>query len=54
MSFTFSDGEQMKSGFITAGGGTITVTGSYNVPEPTDAALSLLALVGLASRRRRH
>ncbi len=53
VSFTFTDGEQMKSGLITSEGGTITVTGSYNVPEPTGAALSLLALVGLASRRRR-
>ena len=40
-----------------AGGGTaITVSNialSYSVPEPTTATLSLLALAGLAARRRR-
>ena len=29
-------------------------TGNDNVPEPTTATLSLLALAGLAARRRRH
>lgn len=52
--FTFTNGEAMKTGTITAGGGgTITVTNSYLVPEPTTATLSLLALAGLAMRRRR-
>ncbi len=31
----------------------VTVYGSYTVPEPTTATLSLLALAGLAARRRR-
>ena len=33
---------------------TITVTQMIAVPEPTTATLSLLALAGLAARRRRH
>ena len=54
--FTNADGTEAKSGTITAGnGGSITVTNSYTVaiPEPTTATLSLLALAGLAMRRRR-
>lgn len=38
------------------GGATVTVSNialSYSVPEPTTATLSLLALAGLAARRRR-
>lgn len=55
VNFTFTDGEQYKSGIISATGGTISVTGSQiiAVPEPTTATLSLLALCGLAARRRR-
>lgn len=55
VNFTFTDGEQYKSGTISATGGTISVTGSQliAVPEPTAATLSLLALCGLAARRRR-
>lgn len=33
--------------------GTLTVSGIISVPEPTTATLSLLALAGLAARRRR-
>ncbi len=50
---SFTDGEQKKTGTIKAEGGSITVTDSYVVPEPTTAVLSLLALCGLAARRRR-
>lgn len=50
---SFTDGEQTKTGTITAEGGSITVTDSYVVPEPTTATLSLLALAALAARRRR-
>ena len=50
---SFTDGEQKKTGTIKAEGGKITVTDSYVVPEPTTAVLSLLALCGLAARRRR-
>ena len=50
---SFTDGEQTKTGTIKAEGGKITVTDSYVVPEPTTAVLSLLALCGLAARRRR-
>ncbi|MBQ7023098.1 MAG: PEP-CTERM sorting domain-containing protein [Akkermansia sp.] len=55
VNFTFTDGEQYKRGTISATGGTISVTGSQiiTVPEPTTATLSLLALCGLAARRRR-
>ena len=38
---------------VEAGSAAITVTGNLNIPEPTTATLSLLALVGLAARRRR-
>ena len=38
-----------------ADGGTFTVGNStYSIPEPTTATLSLLALAGLAARRRRR
>jgi hypothetical protein len=32
---------------------TLTNNGSVTIPEPTTATLSLLALAGLAARRRR-
>ncbi len=54
--FTNAGGTEAKSGTITAGsGGSITVTNIYTVaiPEPTTATLSLLALAGMAMRRRR-
>ena len=51
---SFTDGEQKKPGTIKVeNDGRITVTDSYVVPEPTTAVLSLLALCGLAARRRR-
>ncbi len=56
VSFTFTNGSETKGGNVTVGGdGSITVTDSYtvNVPEPTTATLSLLALAGLCARRRR-
>ena len=40
--------EVFKSASITFDSGT------YSIPEPATATLSLLALVGLAARRRRH
>ena len=33
--------------------GTLTISGSASIPEPTTATLSLLALAALAARRRR-
>ena len=53
VNFTFTDGVQYKSGTVSSNGGSITITNSYTVPEPTTATLSLLALAGLAMRRRR-
>ncbi len=55
VNFTFTDGEQYKSGTVSSTGGSICVTGSQLIviPEPTTATLSLLALCGLAARRRR-
>ena len=54
VSFTFTDGKQTKSGTVSANGGSISVTDTQLVvPEPTTAVLSLLALCGLAARRRR-
>ncbi|MGN0873823.1 MAG: PEP-CTERM sorting domain-containing protein, partial [Akkermansia sp.] len=35
-------------------GSNVILTASTNVPEPTTATLSLLALMGLAARRRRR
>ena len=55
--FTDGDGDTSndKVGTITAGStsGSIKVENIQNVPEPTTATLSLLALCGLAMRRRR-
>ena len=53
VNFTFTDGEEYKSGTISATGGSISVTNSHAIPEPTTATLSLLALAALAARRRR-
>ena len=55
VSFTFTDGEQFKTGTIDATAGSICVTNTQivYVPEPATATLSLLALCGLAARRRR-
>ena len=49
----FTNGTQSKVGTITANGGSVTVTDTKLVPEPTTATLSLLALAALATRRRR-
>lgn len=45
----------VDSGFFTVkyDGNNVILTASSNVPEPTTATLSLLALMGLAARRRR-
>ena len=51
--FTFTNGEEYKTGNITSTGGTIFIQDTHIVPEPTTATLSLLALAGLAARRRR-
>ena len=48
-----SDGEYSYEGNNLVFRGTITNDGSLTVPEPTTATLSLLALAGLAARRRR-
>ena len=53
VTFTFTNGEQYKTGNITSTGGTIFITDVCIVPEPTTTTLSLLALAGLAARRRR-
>ncbi len=53
VNFTFTDGDQYKSGTISATGGSISVSNSHVLPEPTTATLSLLALAALAARRRR-
>lgn len=46
----------VDSGFFTVKfvGNNVILTASSNVPEPTTATLSLLALMGLAARRRRR
>ena len=55
----FTDGDDDttndKAADVTHGStsGSIIVTNTHVVPEPTTATLSLLALVGLAARRRR-
>ena len=55
--FTDGDGDSSndKTADVTLGStsGSIIVTNTHVVPEPTTATLSLLALVGLAARRRR-
>ena len=38
---------------VLTDGSTVTLNGRMTIPEPTTATLSLLALVGLAARRRR-
>lgn len=51
----FTDGVIAKSGdIVNNGDGTITVTNTKMIPEPTTATLSLLALAALAVRRRRR
>ena len=49
----FTNGTESKVGTISATEGTITVTNTKLIPEPTTATLSLLALAALAGRRRR-
>ena len=49
-----SNGEYSYEGNTLVFTGTVTNDGSLNVPEPTTATLSLLALAALASRRRRR
>lgn len=46
----------VDSGYFTVKfvGNNVILTASSNVPEPTTATLSLLALMGLAARRRRR
>ncbi|MGN0875070.1 MAG: beta strand repeat-containing protein [Akkermansia sp.] len=46
----------VDSGFFTVKyvGNNVILTASTNVPEPTTSTLSLLALMGLAARRRRR
>lgn len=56
---TFTDAYRIMIGFRGAGGGattpyTISGISLTATPEPATATLSLLALAGLASRRRRH
>ena len=54
--FTDNDDEtQDKVVSVTSGStsGSIKVDSTVSIPEPTTATLSLLALVGLAMRRRR-
>ena len=54
--FTDNDGEtQDKVASVTLGStsGSIKVDSTVSIPEPTTATLSLLALAGLAMRRRR-
>ena len=53
VNFVFTDGKDLKGGTISAEGGTISVTNTKAIPEPATATLSLLALAGLAVRRRR-
>ena len=52
---TRTEGYAGKQGFVAIEGGSIgySISASPNVPEPTTATLSLLALAGLAARRRR-
>ncbi len=47
-----SAGTETELTFSSNGDGTVNVTG--NIPEPTTATLSLLALAALAARRRRN
>ncbi len=55
VNFIFTDDEEWKSGDITYNNdGTITVSNTKVIPEPTTATLSLLALAALAARRRRR
>lgn len=46
-----STGTETELSFSSNGDGTVNITG--NIPEPTTATLSLLALAALAARRRR-
>ncbi len=46
-----STGTETEVSFSSNGDGTVNITG--NIPEPTTATLSLLALAALAARRRR-
>ena len=48
-----SVGYQTNSLSVNVGSNSVSIGGSLNVPEPTTTTLSLLALVGLAARRRR-
>lgn len=55
VNFIFTDDEEWKSGDITYNNdGTITVSNTKVIPEPTTATLSLLALAALVARRRRR
>ncbi len=59
INITFVDGENIYTATLTeidlqANSGRLVADMSTNVPEPTTATLALLALAGLAARRRRR
>ncbi len=55
ISFTLNNGYNVEVTDVDMvfSGGTVSLTGTATVPEPTTATLSLLALAALAARRRR-